>query len=78
VAGIASDWAVLDEVPTPLEGVGGVLLLAGVAATTLRVHRRRVPRPHPERVETAAQAPTSPAQAPTSSAQAPVACTSSR
>ncbi len=35
VIGIATAWAVQDEVPTVLEIVGGVVMLAGVAAATI-------------------------------------------
>lgn len=45
VVGIAAAWAVLDEVPSPLEGAGGVLLLAGVAAAALLARRGRGHRP---------------------------------
>ena len=34
VVGIAAAWIALDEVPTVLEGVGAVVVLAGLALTT--------------------------------------------
>ena len=35
VVGIATAWLVQDEVPTPLETLGGLVMLAGVAAATM-------------------------------------------
>lgn len=44
VVGMAAAWLALGEVPSPLEGAGGALLLAGVATTALMQRRRsRVP-----------------------------------
>jgi hypothetical protein len=36
VAGLLAAWIAQGEIPTPIEAVGGGLLLAGVAITTLR------------------------------------------
>ncbi len=36
VAGLLAAWIVRSEIPTAIEAVGGGLLLAGVAITTLR------------------------------------------
>jgi len=43
VIGIAAAWVVQDEVPTTLEVVGGVVMLAGVAAATISRSRRVAP-----------------------------------
>lgn len=43
VVGIATAWAVQDEVPTTLEAIGGLVMLAGVAAAT--IGRRTRPTP---------------------------------
>ena len=40
VVGMAAAWIVQDETPNLAESVGGVLLLVGVAATTLRGRSR--------------------------------------
>ena len=40
VAGLLAAWAAQGEIPTPVEAVGGGLLLAGVAITTLRRRTR--------------------------------------
>ena len=45
VAGITAAWLALGEVPTALEVLGGVLLLAGVAAAALLARRSRVATP---------------------------------
>ncbi|MRJ99947.1 EamA family transporter [Aeromicrobium sp. S22] len=49
VIGIAVAWAVQDEVPTVLEVIGGVVMLAGVAAATIsrRPTRAGTPVPSP-------------------------------
>jgi len=44
VAGLLAAWIAQGEIPTPVEAVGGGLLLAGVAITTLR--RRTQPASH--------------------------------
>ena len=44
VAGLLAAWIVRSEIPTAIEAVGGGLLLAGVAITTLR--RRTQPASH--------------------------------
>lgn len=51
VVGITSAWLVLGEVPSPLEAVGGVLLLAGVAPAAVRR------RPRQPRAQTSSAAP---------------------
>ncbi len=40
IVGIATAWAVLGQVPTVLECVGGLLLLVGVAVATVKVRSR--------------------------------------
>jgi O-acetylserine/cysteine efflux transporter len=45
VIGIAAAWVVQDEVPTILETVGGVVMLAGVAAATISRRGRGAPTP---------------------------------
>ncbi|NRQ49079.1 EamA family transporter [Aeromicrobium stalagmiti] len=54
VIGIAAAWLVQDEVPTALEVVGGVVMLAGVAAAT--ISRRSTPAVPIEPSSTAATA----------------------
>jgi O-acetylserine/cysteine efflux transporter len=48
VIGIAAAWIVQDEVPTALEIVGGVVMLAGVAAATISRRRATTPGAPPE------------------------------
>ena len=48
IVGIATAWIVQDEVPSALELVGGVVMLAGVAAATVN-RRRRPVRPEAPR-----------------------------
>ena len=59
IVGIATAWIVQDEVPSALELVGGVVMLAGVAAATVNRRRRPVrpeaPSEPSERVESASQ-----------------------
>jgi O-acetylserine/cysteine efflux transporter len=43
VAGIATAWLALGQVPTVSEGVGGVILLAGIATTTIQRRRAGAP-----------------------------------
>ena len=50
VAGLLAAWIVQGEIPTPIEAVGGGLLLAGVAITTLR--RGMQPASHGAEVRT--------------------------
>lgn len=46
VSGMATAWLVQDEVPTALEAIGGLVMLAGVAAAT--ISRRPTPAALPE------------------------------
>lgn len=59
IVGIATAWIVQDEVPSALELVGGVVMLAGVAAATVNRRRRPVrpeaPSEPSERVVSASQ-----------------------
>lgn len=45
VVGIVTAWLVQDEVPTALEGVGGLVMLSGVAIASVRLRRRTAPVP---------------------------------
>ncbi|MCD9199439.1 EamA family transporter [Aeromicrobium wangtongii] len=47
VIGIAAAWALQDEVPTVLEVVGGIVMLAGVAAATISRRATRAERLEP-------------------------------
>ncbi len=55
VVGIVTAWVVQDEVPTTLELIGGVVMLAGVAVATITRARKAVPPEPSVPIESASQ-----------------------